>query len=104
MFATESEAGMAQSVLQIEIDADVGERLAAEAKAKGEPLPKVAGDLLREAFERRDDYEAWFIREVEIGLREADDPSVERIPHEVVMEEWRIERAELLARAEALGL
>ena len=33
MLATESEAGMAQSVLQIEIDADVGERLAAEAKA-----------------------------------------------------------------------
>ena len=104
MFATENEGRMAQSVLQIEIDADVGERLAAEARAKGEPVPMVAGDLLREAFERRDDYKACFIREVEIDLREADEPNAVFISHEVVMEEWRVEREHLMRRAESREL
>jgi len=95
---------MANSVLQIEVDADVGVRLVAEAKAKGEPLPKVAGDLVREALENRDDYDAWFIREVEIGLRQADAPGAVFIPNEAIQAEFKIERERLIKLAESLGL
>ncbi|HMG51594.1 MAG TPA: hypothetical protein VK597_13405 [Inquilinus sp.] len=43
--------------------------------------------------------DARFRAEVEQGLREADDPTVERIPHEEVSANWRRQRAELLKRA-----
>ncbi len=95
---------MPNGVLQIEIDTDVGERLIAESEATGEPVSKLASGLLRDVLEQRGDYDAWFRRQVEEALRQADDPSVERIPHEVIKEEWWVERAELLARAEAHGL
>ncbi len=39
---------------------------------------------------------AWFHAEVEQGMREADDPSVKRVPQEEVSAKWRRRRAELV--------
>ncbi len=43
-------------------------------------------------------HDAWFRTEIEKAMAEADDPSVERVPHEVVMASWRVWRAALLER------
>ncbi len=45
-------------------------------------------------------HDAWFGAEVAKGLREADDPTVRRIPHEEIASSWHRQRAELLKRAE----
>jgi len=47
------------------------------------------------------EHDAWFRAEVEQGLRELEDPNVELIPHEQVVAEWEVEKAELLARIAA---
>ena len=47
------------------------------------------------------EHDAWFRAEVEQGLRELEDPNVELIPHEQVVAEWEVKKAELLARIAA---
>jgi len=42
------------------------------------------------------EHDAWFRAEVEQGMREADDPSIKRIPQEEVSARWRRERAALV--------
>lgn len=44
------------------------------------------------------EHDAWFRAEVEQGMREADNPAVRRIPHEMVRSNWRRQRAELVKR------
>lgn len=46
------------------------------------------------------EHDRWFREQVEIAVKEADDPNAEWIPHEVVKAEWERERAELLAQIE----
>lgn len=46
-------------------------------------------------------YDKWFRAEVEQAVREADDPNTEWIPHEVVVEDMKRQRAKLLARIKA---
>ena len=43
-------------------------------------------------------YESWYREQVEIGLKEADDPNTEMIPHEDVMRELEEMRARWRAR------
>ena len=45
------------------------------------------------------EHDAWFRAEVEQGMREADDPSIKRIPQDEVSAWWRRERAALVKRA-----
>lgn len=44
-------------------------------------------------------HDRWFREQVQMALDEADKPDAEFIPHEQVMAEWEIQRAELLRRA-----
>ena len=73
-------------------------------------MPRTAppAEVLRElveAFVTRQkearEYDAWFRAAVEEGIREADDPNTVMIPHEQMMAEWAVTRAELLKRIEA---
>ncbi|MFP3943362.1 MAG: hypothetical protein ACLFWF_05700 [Alphaproteobacteria bacterium] len=67
----------------------------------GEPRRRPdRAEALRQAHEAAA-YDQWFRAEVEQALREADDPNTEWVPHEVVVEEMKRERAELLARIKA---
>jgi hypothetical protein len=64
------------------------------------PRPKSATDP-EEEFRIKEpgedpEYDAWFREQVQIGLDELE--RGEFIPHEVVKEEWRQMRAELLRR------
>ncbi|TAN46724.1 MAG: hypothetical protein EPN21_19730 [Methylococcaceae bacterium] len=45
-------------------------------------------------------HDRWFREQVQQALDEADKPDAVFIPHEVVMAEWEIKRAELLQRAQ----
>lgn len=56
-------------------------------------------EALRRAHEAAE-HDKWFREQVEVGLREADDPDTVWIPHEEVNREWQRERAELLAEIE----
>jgi hypothetical protein len=65
---------------------------------KGKPMPD---SRQRQRQER--EHDAWFRAEVEQGLREADDPTVRRIPNVVVRQRWRERRASLLKRIPSNG-
>lgn len=54
-------------------------------------------EALRRAHEAAA-HDKWFREQVEIALKEADDPNTEWVPHEVVKQDMARQRAELLAR------
>lgn len=45
------------------------------------------------------EHDAWFRRQVEEAVRQADDPTVALTPHEQVANDWPRQRAALLERA-----
>jgi hypothetical protein len=58
--------------------------------------------LMRDAVERRREaqqHDAWFRGEVEQAVRQAEDPAVDRMPHDQVASSWRQQRADLERRA-----
>lgn len=46
------------------------------------------------------EHDKWFRAQIAQGLKEADDPATEWVPHEVVKQDMKIQRAALLARIE----
>ena len=65
------------------------------------PQSKAAPEAGAEEFRFKEpgedsEYDAWFKEQVQIGIDEAD--RGELIPHEVVEQEWRRMRAELIRR------
>lgn len=58
-----------------------------------------AAERMRLAYEVAE-HDKWFREQVEKAVREADKPDAVFIPHEVVMAEWAVKRAELLKQAE----
>jgi predicted transcriptional regulator len=88
-----------RATLTIELEPELRDALVAEAEAIDRPPARVVHDLINDFVHRRRDareYDAWFRAEVEQALREADDPTVERISNEVIRASWREQRAELL--------
>lgn len=87
--------------LTVELEPELREALAAEAKAAGSSPAQLVHDLI-DGFVRRQrdtrEHDTWFREEVARALRDADDPTVARIPDEDVRVGWRIQRAELLRR------
>lgn len=94
---------MSQVTLTFEVDEELQAEIAKLATASN----RTAAQLLRDAAEdyvRRQreavDYDTWLDREIEEGLREADDPNAEWIPQEEAMAGIR---AKLEARVKAGG-
>lgn len=48
------------------------------------------------------EHDAWFRRQVQVGLDEFNKPDAVFIPHEVVVAKWKKRRAELLEKAKGL--
>ena len=71
------------------------------AKAHDLPGSQLLRDFMREYVEKAE-HDAWFRAEVEEGLREADDPNAEWVPHEQMKAEWEVRKAALLRRAVAM--
>jgi predicted transcriptional regulator len=74
----------------------IAEAAAAE-RLPAEILRELVQDFVTRQQEARE-HDEWFRAEVEAGLREADDPTVARIPHEEVVARWQLQRAELMKR------
>jgi len=90
-----------QAVLTIEVEPELRERFLAAAEAADEPAEQLLSAFMRDYVRHREDHDAhdrWFREEVEAGLREADDPTVRRIPHEEACESWDALRGELATR------
>ena len=92
---------MKAASLTVELEPELREALAAEAEAAGSSPAQLVHDLI-DGFVRRQrdarDHDAWFREEVAQALRNADDPTVARIPDEDIRASWCIQRAELLRR------
>jgi hypothetical protein len=94
-----------EAVFTVKIETELRDAFMAEAQATHRPASQLVRELMRDFVERQREareHDAWFRAEVEQAMREADDPNVKRIPHEVVEERTRamIDRiaAELAAR------
>ena len=83
----------------LHLDPKLREQFIAETEAARQPALQVVHDLIRGYVERQQD--ARMRAEVGQALQEADDPRALRIPNEDVEAEWRLRRAELLARTDS---
>lgn len=83
-----------------EIDPVLRSRLIAEAAAEDRTLSAFLAELLRDHMSKKkqaQDYDAWFDTEIELALKEADDPSVRRVADDVV-------RANLMRRVASIPI
>lgn len=94
---------MAEATFTFRVDEDLKAAFSEAAKAEDRTAAQLLRQLMREEVRRRQetaDHDAWFRAQVRQALREADDPSVKRIPHEQVTAEWRERRAKFLKQIE----
>ncbi len=83
------------------LDAELRDQFMAEAEAKRLPASEIVRDLMRDFVRRQREargHDLWFVGEVEVGVREADDPSVVWLGHEDVASTWRQQRAGLAGK------
>lgn len=88
-----------EAVFTLKLEAALRDQFMAEAEAAHRPASQLVRELMRDYIDRQRaarDHEAWLRAEIEQGVREADDPSVARIPAEDVSSKWRQRRAELV--------
>jgi hypothetical protein len=67
------------------------------ARTRDRPGSQLLRDFMRDYVEKAEQ-DVWFRTEVEQGLRELADPTIEPIPHEQMVAEWEAEKADLPAR------
>ena len=91
---------MPETTFTFRVDDELKAAFSNVAKAHDRPGSQLLRDFMRDYVEKAE-HDAWFRAEVEQGLRELEDPNVELIPHEQVVAEWEVEKAELLARIAA---
>lgn len=92
---------MAQATFTFRVDDDLKSAFAETARAQDRTAAQLLRVLMRDAVRRQQEvreHDVWFRSEVEQALREADDPTVRRIPHDQVQSSWRQQRAKLAKR------
>jgi predicted transcriptional regulator len=85
----------------MKLESELRDQFMAEAKSADRPASQIVREFMRDFVEKQRHaraYDTWFRAKVEEGIREADDPTVKRIPHEEVMARWDKRRATLLDR------
>jgi predicted transcriptional regulator len=91
---------MADTTFTFRVDDDLKSAFAEAAKAQDRTGAQLLRDFMRDAVKRQGivEHDVWFRGEVEQALREADDPSIERIPDDKVRASWQKRRADLVKR------
>lgn len=90
-----------QARFTVELEPGLRAALLAEAEAAERSPAHIVRDLIDEFVRRQRDtraYDAWFRAEIAQALREADDPTVKRIPNDEVEASWERKRVELVRR------
>ena len=93
---------MADSTFTFRVDDELKAAFAEVAAAQEHTAAQLLRVLMRDAVQRwheAQEHDVWFRSEVEQAVREAADPTVDRIPHDRVISSWRQQRAELERRA-----
>jgi predicted transcriptional regulator len=93
---------MADSTFTFRVDDGLKAAFAEAASAQERTAAQLMRVLMREVVDRHENertHDAWFRAEVERAVGEADETTVERVPHEEVRTRWQQQRAELERRA-----
>lgn len=91
-----------EAMFTLKLESELRDQFMAEAAAAHRPASQILREFMRDFVARQREaraHDAWFRAEVEQAMREADDPTVTRIPHAEIAASWRRQRAELLRRA-----
>lgn len=91
---------MPETTFTFRVDEALKNAFTQAAKTQDRPGSQLLRDFMRD-YVAKAEHDAWFRAEVEQGLREAEDPNTEWIPHDQVLAEWDREKTDLLARIEA---
>ena len=94
------------AVFTMTIEPELRDAFMAEAAASHRPASQIVREAMRDFIDKQKkqrEYDAWFLAEVEEGLREADDPNTVWIPHEEVKADMERQRQSLLERLKASG-
>jgi predicted transcriptional regulator len=97
---------MPEATFTFRIDEELKSAFAEAAKAQDRTSAQLLRTLMRQAVREASEaaaHDAWFRAEVEEGLREADDPSIQPIPDEDVRAEFAARRAAALRKASGGG-
>ena len=92
------------AVFTMKIEQELRDAFMAEAAASHRPASQILREAMRDFIDQQKkqrEYDAWFIAEVEEGIREADDPNTVWIPHEEVKANMEAQRQRFLARIKA---
>lgn len=90
------------ALFTVKVEADLRAAFIAEAEALHRPAAQLIRDDMRDVIAQRRaerEHDAWFRAQVEEGVRQADDPTVKRIPDEQITDDWQRQRANLLKKA-----
>jgi len=90
------------AMFTVKLETELRDAFVAEAAASHRPASQLVREFMRDFVTRQREareHDAWFRREVQKGVSEADDPDVARISHDEVVARWRRDRAALVARA-----
>jgi predicted transcriptional regulator len=91
-----------ETTFTFRVDEELKSAFAEAAKAQDRTAAQLLRVLMRDAVQQQQDahdHDAWFRGEIDRAMREANDLSVRRIPHEKVLSRWRQQRAKLVKRA-----
>lgn len=92
---------MSDVTFTFRLDSELKTAFADAARAQDRTTAQLLRVLMRAEIKRRREsaeYDAWFQREVEQALREAEDPEVTRLSHDNVRSNWLRRRSELEAQ------
>lgn len=91
-----------EAMFTLKLEPELRQEFMAEAAAADRPASQIVREFMRDFVRQQRaarEHDAWFRAEVEQAMREADDPSVKRIPQEEIAAKWHRRRAELVKRA-----
>jgi hypothetical protein len=86
----------------LKLEAELHDSFMNEAAAADRPASQIVREFMRDFVRKQREareHDAWFRAEVERGILQADDPSVQRIAHDEIAAKWRRQRMELLGRS-----
>jgi predicted transcriptional regulator len=86
---------MPETTFTFRVDQELKKAFTEAARANDRPGSQLLRDFMRDYVERAE-HDAWFRAEVKQSLKEADDPNVELIPHEEVVQKWKARGAVLI--------
>ena len=81
-----------EAMFTLKLEVELRDQFMAEAEATHRPASQLVREFMRDFVERQREareHDAWFLAEVQQAVREADDPTVPRIPQEKVTSTWR---------------